>query len=137
MLELWFPHSLDKRFYSKNLTGLKKKMARKLMESLILYGESRSHPPVVYPVRDIVVVTHARVARAAPIVQLKGNKAGPRSAGKQVGPRTAPASLILTILKMTLRWNLAFSEHCKINHLEQRDSVQWLLPHAHQVHTDS
>lgn len=53
-------------------------MARELTESLITYGESGSRSPVVYPVRDVVVVPQTGVVRGTPIVQLKGNRAWTR-----------------------------------------------------------
>ena len=57
---------------------MQKKTARELTESLITYGESGSCSPVVYPVRDVVVIPQTGVVRGTPIVQLKGNRAWTR-----------------------------------------------------------
>lgn len=57
-------------------------MVGQLMESLTTC-KSVCHPPVVYPVRDVIVIAQVGVARSTPIVQLKGNKPGHRSAGSR------------------------------------------------------
>lgn len=55
---------------SKKQNKFKEPIPRKLFKTFIFH--SQWHPPVVYPVRDIIIIAQPRVPRNTPVVQLQG-----------------------------------------------------------------